>query len=142
MPLLCATIEWGCRVDRLITISAPNQGTWLACLGRKPSCLEMRPRGAFLTSRNRDTESLTRIQFMSIWTPLDLMIVPASSSSMPGRSRTKVLRTSTSPYDFAGWLFQKNRGLPFEHRILSKSAIEMSRQSDSNRRPADYKLNG
>jgi ABC-type nitrate/sulfonate/bicarbonate transport system ATPase subunit len=25
------------------------------------------------------------------------------------------------------------------HRILSKSAIEMSRQSDSNRRPADYK---
>lgn len=76
-------LNGGCRVDRLITISAPNQGTWLACLSRKPGCLEMRPRSAFLTSLNRDTESLTRIQFTSIWTPLDLMIVPASSSRMP-----------------------------------------------------------
>ena len=71
------------RVDRLITISAPNQGTWLACLSRKPGCLEMQPRSSFLTSLNRDTESLTRVQFTSIWTPLDLMIVPASNSRMP-----------------------------------------------------------
>ena len=76
-------LNGGCRVDRLITISAPNQGTWLACLSRKPGCLEMRPRSAFLTFLNRDTESLTRIQFTSIWTPLDLMIVPASNSRMP-----------------------------------------------------------
>jgi triacylglycerol lipase len=72
-----------CRVDRLISISAPNQGTWLACLSRKPGCLEMRPRSAFLTSLNRDTKSLARVQFTSIWTPLDLMIVPASSSRLP-----------------------------------------------------------
>ena len=76
-------LNGACRVDRLITISAPNQGTWLACLSRKPGCLEMRPRSAFLTSLNQDSESLTRVQFTSIWTPLDLMIVPASSSQMP-----------------------------------------------------------
>jgi len=71
------------RVDRLITISAPNQGTWLACLSRKRGCLEMRPSSAFLTSLNRDTEALTHVQCTSIWTPLDVMIVPASSSRMP-----------------------------------------------------------
>jgi triacylglycerol lipase len=71
------------RVDRLITISAPNHGTWLACLSKKPGCLEMRPKSAFLTSLNRDADSLMRVRFTSIWTPLDLMIVPASSSHMP-----------------------------------------------------------
>lgn len=71
------------RVDRLITISSPNQGTWLACLSRKPGCVEMRPDSTFLTLLNRDTDSLTRVRYTSIWTPLDLMIVPASSSRMP-----------------------------------------------------------
>ena len=76
-------LHGACRVDRLIAVSAPNQGTWLACLSTKPGCLEMRPNSSFLTSLNRDIESLASVQFTSIWTPLDLMIVPASSSSMP-----------------------------------------------------------
>ena len=76
-------LDGACRVDRLIAISTPNQGTWLACFSRKPGCLEMRPKSSFLTSLNGDTESLAYVQFTSIWTPLDLMIVPASSSSMP-----------------------------------------------------------
>jgi triacylglycerol lipase len=46
--------------------------------------MQMRPGSAFLQDLNRDAvEILSRLQFTSIWTPYDLMIVPASSSQMP-----------------------------------------------------------
>jgi triacylglycerol lipase len=71
------------RVDKLITVSSPNHGTWLAAMSKKPGCLEMRPSSTFLASLNRDTDSLADVLYTSIWTPLDLMIVPAWSSRMP-----------------------------------------------------------
>jgi triacylglycerol lipase len=71
------------RVERLITISAPHHGTWLAYLSQRPGCREMRPTSALLNSLNNDLDSLRRIRFMSVWTPLDLMIIPASSSRLP-----------------------------------------------------------
>jgi len=77
--------------------------------------MEMRTSSTFLNSLNRDTESLTRVQYASIWTPLDLMIVPASSSQMPVGNEQRFCGSSTSPYDFADRLFEKNRGLPFNH---------------------------
>ena len=40
----------------------------------------MRPGSSFLRDLNRDVEVLGRIGFTSIWTPFDLMIVPAHSS--------------------------------------------------------------
>ena len=47
----------------------------------------MRPGSVFLRDLNRDRAQLDRIGFTSIWTPFDLMIVPASSSILPvGRS--------------------------------------------------------
>ena len=52
----------------------------------------MRPGSRFLEDLNRDVEMLDRISFTSIWTPLDLMIVPANSSRVaagrPIRVRT------------------------------------------------------
>jgi triacylglycerol lipase len=70
------------RIGRLVTISAPHHGTWLAFLSRRPGCIEMRPGSAFLASLNSDLTSLKQIQFVSIWTPFDLMIFPSSSSRM------------------------------------------------------------
>src|SRR4030095_10756165 len=40
------------RVDRLITLSTPNHGTWLAYLSGRQACREMRPASAFLNSLN------------------------------------------------------------------------------------------
>jgi len=71
------------RVDRLITISTPHHGTRLAYLSPRPGCREMRPASSFLNSLNHSIRSLERLDFTSIWTPFDLMILPASSSRIP-----------------------------------------------------------
>ncbi len=67
------------RVSRLITIGSPHRGTWTAMLLRRKGVKEMRPGSEFLRDLNRDP-----CQFTSIWTPWDLMIVPANSSVLPG----------------------------------------------------------
>lgn len=75
------------NVERLVTISSPHRGTWTGFLRRNAGARQMRPGSMFLNDLNRDVESLNQISFTSIWTPLDLMIVPASSSVLPaGRS--------------------------------------------------------
>lgn len=71
------------RVDRFVQISSPNHGTWMASLFSQPGCIQMRRRSQFLNSLNADLSELTQIQFTTIWTPLDLVILPARSSVMP-----------------------------------------------------------
>jgi triacylglycerol lipase len=43
----------------------------------------MRPESAFIKDLNSDVAMLSRLDFTSIWTPLDLMILPPSSSRLP-----------------------------------------------------------
>jgi triacylglycerol lipase len=71
------------RVLRFVTISAPHHGTATAFLSRKPGSLQMRPGSAFLAELNKDLGALARVDVTSIWTPLDLMIVPPESSRLP-----------------------------------------------------------
>ena len=71
------------RVSRFITISSPHHGTWTAyALGRN-GVRQMRPGSQFLRDLNTNSHALKQLRFTSIWTPLDLMIVPARSSVMP-----------------------------------------------------------
>jgi triacylglycerol lipase len=70
------------RVNRFITISSPHQGTWTAYLRLNTGCNQMRCGSAFLNDLNQDITVLEQINFTSIWTPMDLMIVPAHSSRM------------------------------------------------------------
>ncbi len=72
------------RVKRFIAISSPHQGTWTAYTLQRPGCLQMRPGSDFLQDLNQDaTTVLGQLNFTSLWTPYDLMIVPANSSQMP-----------------------------------------------------------
>ncbi len=71
------------RVQRFITLSAPSHGTRIAYLSQKLGCIQMRPDSAFLKDLNSDVQMLSQINFTSIWTPYDMMIVPANSSKMP-----------------------------------------------------------
>lgn len=71
------------RTNRLLTVAAPHHGTWMAFASGLPAALQMRPRSDFLRDLNADAESLTGIQFASMWSPLDLMILPSFSSRMP-----------------------------------------------------------
>jgi triacylglycerol lipase len=72
------------RVQRFITLSAPHRGTWLANLCpaglNRPGIRQLTINSELLLDLNRDAASLAGVQFTSIWTPLDLMILPASSS--------------------------------------------------------------
>lgn len=70
------------RVQRLITIASPHHGTWIAYLSERLGCLQMRPDSAFLQQLNQEAAMLEGLNFTSIWTPFDLMIVPANSSQM------------------------------------------------------------
>jgi triacylglycerol lipase len=78
------------RVNHFVTISTPHHGTNTADLGSLPGFLDMRPDSAFLLDLNRDADHLSKISFTSIWTPLDLMIVPADSSRLPIGDEVKI----------------------------------------------------
>lgn len=71
------------RVQRFITVSSPHHGTVLAYLLERPGTIQMRPDSHFLADLNRDFAMLERINFTSIWTPFDLMIMPPTSSQLP-----------------------------------------------------------
>lgn len=78
------------QVQRFITISAPNQGTQMAYLSARLGCIQMRPSSDFLEDLNQDCKMLEGLNFTSIWTPWDFIIVPACSSQMPVGKEVKI----------------------------------------------------
>jgi triacylglycerol lipase len=70
------------RVHRFISISAPNNGTIAAEFSLRPGCRQMRPNSEFMADLNSDVDRLKSLNFTSIWTPFDLIILPPSSSQL------------------------------------------------------------
>lgn len=71
------------KVQRYINIAAPNRGTTIAYSLPLPGIVQMRPDSAFIKDLNQDyKDRLNQIKCTFIWTPYDLMIVPASSTSL------------------------------------------------------------
>ncbi|MEB3339313.1 alpha/beta fold hydrolase [Okeania sp.] len=71
------------KVQRFITISAPHNGTLTGYFLNLAASKQMRLKSSFLENLNQDIDVLNRINFTSIWTPYDAMIVPAKSSQVP-----------------------------------------------------------
>lgn len=100
------------RVRRLITISTPHHGTYSAyALGNRGS-RQMRPGSVFLKELNRDASMLERVGFASIWTPLDLMIVPANSSRLGVGEEFRI------PVALHPWMLRSKRVLRLLVRLL------------------------
>ena len=70
------------RVQRFITLSSPHRGTLAAYFSERPGCVQMRPDSKFLQDLDRDVRVLRHLNFTSMWTPFDLIILPASSSQL------------------------------------------------------------
>ncbi|MEM6592927.1 MAG: alpha/beta fold hydrolase [Cyanobacteria bacterium P01_H01_bin.119] len=70
------------RIQRLVLVSAPHRGTWMGYGRSNPGCVQMRPQSAFLQDLNQDLYSLKEVGVSCIWTPYDLMILPATSSDL------------------------------------------------------------
>jgi triacylglycerol lipase len=76
------------RVRKLVTCASPHRGTMTAKLASHQAGLQMRPDSDFIMDLNHDLSLLQQIEFTSIWSPLDLTIVPANSSILPvGKSK-------------------------------------------------------
>lgn len=71
------------RVRRFVSISAPHHGTLTAYLRRLAGAVQMRPGSAFLRALDEGVHALDRADVTSMWTPLDLMILPPDSSRLP-----------------------------------------------------------
>lgn len=67
------------KVERLITVSTPHNGTLMAYLSRNIASKQMRIHSVFLDNLNKYPDSLKLLKLTSIWTFFDLMIIPASS---------------------------------------------------------------
>jgi triacylglycerol lipase len=70
------------RVQRFVTISTPHRGTIAANFSTRRGCIQMRPDHAFIQDLNRDVDRLKALNFTSLWTPFDLIILPPSSSQL------------------------------------------------------------
>jgi triacylglycerol lipase len=70
------------RVQRFISISAPHRGTIAAQFSIRPGCIQMRSDHHFIKDLNSDVSTLNRLNFTSLWTPFDLIILPPSSSQL------------------------------------------------------------
>ena len=70
------------KVQRFITISSPHKGTIIAYGTWLAGAVQMRPNSDFINDLNADFKMLKQLNFTSIWTPYDLMILPASSSRL------------------------------------------------------------
>lgn len=80
------------RTHRFVTLGSPHRGTWIAYGSSRPGVRQMRPGSDFLQDLAQDLEVLDEVDFTSIWTPLDLTIVPSTSSVMPvGREERLLL---------------------------------------------------
>ena len=68
------------RCEKLFTISSPHHGTATARFYPSKGARDMRPGSAFLRRLCATEEALKGVQLVSYRTPLDLMILPATSS--------------------------------------------------------------
>jgi triacylglycerol lipase len=93
------------RTDRLVTVSSPHNGTTMAEFSFVPGGKQMRVGSEFLQDLNRDIDRLAAIQFTSIWTPLDAIIVPAASS------RVSVAQNQTVMVPCHKWMVYDRRSL-------------------------------
>ncbi|MEO1402846.1 MAG: alpha/beta fold hydrolase [Cyanobacteria bacterium J06635_1] len=92
------------RVKRFVTVSTPHRGSMMAWFRQNTGGIQMRPGSHFLKDLNQDTHQLERIQVTSLWTPFDVLVVPASSGrltvgqslKLSVASHNKMLRATNS----------------------------------------------
>lgn len=72
------------QVRRFIAIAGPQQGTYMAYMRQNVGCRQMRPGSAFLQDLNGDQDPWGAVQVVCFWTPFDLMMLPCTTSRLPG----------------------------------------------------------
>lgn len=79
------------RTGRFVTMAAPHRGTQMARIANLPGWVQMRPGSDFLRDLDSDADLLRPTGFTSFYTPLDMIIVPATSSVVPFAKNVRLL---------------------------------------------------
>ena len=74
----------------------------------------MRPNSEFLKDLNQDLHQLNQLNFTSIWTPFDGMILPANSSQLPVGQEIKL------DILLHAWMVRDPRSLKTVAEVLSQ----------------------
>jgi triacylglycerol lipase len=72
------------HVRRFVSVSGPHRGTLAAYALPLPGLRDMRPGSALLRDLEADPDAFGEVEVHCLYTPYDLMIVPATSSVLPG----------------------------------------------------------
>ena len=80
------------RVRRFVSISGPHAGTWTAFALPFEGVRQMRPGSPLLCDLDADVDPFGDVEVHCIYTSLDLMIVPATSSILRGAHSVHRLR--------------------------------------------------
>ncbi len=103
------------RTQHFVTLGTPHRGSWTSYANNRPGVRQMRPGSQFLQELNSDAHRLGQLCFTSIWTPFDLMVIPAGSSRLAAARNEAV---------FA-----------LHHRALLTSRRSLDRVAEALRRP-------
>jgi triacylglycerol lipase len=77
------------RVRRFVSISGPHAGTLTAYALPFAGVRDMRPGSSFLSDLATDADPFGAVEVHCLYTPFDLMIVPAKSSVLSGAQSTR-----------------------------------------------------
>ncbi len=78
------------RTKALFTISSPHRGAMTAYLYPGQGTRDMRPGSPFLRELESTADCLGGVALHAYWTPLDLMVVPSTSSRWSSASEFKI----------------------------------------------------
>ncbi len=71
------------RVEHFVSLAAPQQGTVMAGFARRKGICQMQRQSEFLRDLESDQDRLRAVKFTTFHTPLDLVIIPATSATLP-----------------------------------------------------------
>ena len=104
------------RVRRFVSIAGPHRGTLWARFARSGALgiRDMSPTSALIADLARDPDPWGRCEVHTLWTPLDGMIVPPSSSQLPGSKSDRRI-----PIPMHRWLVSDDRAIAHVVRVLT-----------------------
>lgn len=104
------------RVRRFVSISGPHAGTRAAHLARSSlaGVRDMRPGSELLCSLAQDPDPWGEVEVHTMWTSLDLMILPPRSSVLPGARSDRAI-----PVALHRWIVTDRRALDHVVALLS-----------------------
>jgi len=101
------------RVRRFVSISGPHAGTINALALPFAGVRQMRPGSELLRDLASDPDPWGPVEVHTVWTPYDLMILPARSSKLPGARSERVI-----PVKMHRWMITDPRVLDHVASLL------------------------